>query len=977
MGMRRAIAAILALSIVILAPGPGAYEAAATIIRVPLKIATPGATGVVNANNRAVSLNNLSLPAGYLDIGLSHNAVLSSFITPEGTVSAAAESAEVSQVLAVSAQASAAMHGPAAAPASRGENKGLNPFASRKKEKAALSPTARLKGIGQDAVKLNVSAGDLSSAELKAKADFTVQGRDSGAVAAAPAVKGTFGALKNRLFGKNADRDNSDFTPKSSKEPQAPKSEEHLVYDIHDGYFRAGYLAATVWRAGTSLELPKVSKSFGRTKDGERVQFIKGLGYRIAELTKSEAAGQAFIARALKAKESEVASLIDASLSEVKTESGALLENLQDADYVQGYLTGLAWRPGKQLVMPAPSFADRFKFGLRKKMKARDERFMKGLYASLDGRAGSPVELIKEKLADGPAVGMRDFGVKLGYVLTEVLTPLHDAAIEQGLPYIPGKIIIPRSIKGLVLGHSIFIIFGIYMHISAQPYLVYGLTGSKTMMGVIRNVHFGAYSASSFLPIGPTIDKTDYRSMFVWTSVSRALLMGLIPVLFFSGYMTFAVLIAIVALNPMFQSLMTNSDAAARDSMLGRDENVVREGTAFLTKVSAIGGLVIPAAAAWVVSQLVVAFGSPGGYAAAYAGYALMLILSIPVFLLMVRDPRYYDPSVKQKPSTNPLNIFVPFWIVIRAPFRAARWLWGKAAKRLGRNRGEAVASKDVEAVLAEAKSREIPFVEGKPFKNFRERAARFFDKIEATQGVSVILRSDTLSILVAVTAIELFIADALMFVLIPNYIIDVIRPVAELASVPVIGSMLTTPVGIMGLMLTAGAIGRYMGSRWASGAKGARRIKKWGHKTLYRAAAVSGLTFWAMLIPTFFVAPAGAAGAAVMSIPLFAGAMAVLLAFEFAMSLLATPLGIAMSPVRRKQIPNDMVGKVSAAFTMVDVGLMAAGALLIGILIDLVPIQIAVAVIAVLITMTSILEWFAPNWLKKINPEGWEHGES
>jgi uncharacterized membrane protein len=70
-------------------------------------------------------------------------------------------------------------------------------------------------------------------------------------------------------------------------------------------------------------------------------------------------------------------------------------------------------------------------------------------------------------------------------------------------------------------------------------------------------------------------------------------------------------------------------------------------------------------------------------------------------------------------------------------------------------------------------------------------------------------------------------------------------------------------------------------------------------------------------------------------------------------------------------------VGKVSAAFTMVDVGLMAAGALLIGILIDLVPIQIAVAVIAVLITMTSILEWFAPNWLKKINPEGWEHGES
>ncbi|MFH0825124.1 MAG: hypothetical protein V2B18_20420, partial [Pseudomonadota bacterium] len=211
---------------------------------------------------------------------------------------------------------------------------------------------------------------------------------------------------------------------------------------------------------------------------------------------------------------------------------------------------------------------------------------------------------------------------------------------------------------------------------------------------------------------------------------------------------------------------------------------------------------------------------------------------------------------------------------------------------------------------------------------------------------------------------------------LIPNYIIDVIRPQAALASVPVIGSMMTTPVGIMGLMFTAGAIGRYLGSLWASGPKGAKRIKNWGHKTLYWAAGLSGLSFWLMLIPTFFVAPAGAAGVAAMSIPLFAGSMAILLSSQFLVSLLATPLGIAMSPVRRNQIPDDMVGKVSAAFTMVDVGLMAAGALAVGILIDLVPIQTAVILIAIAVTLTSILEFFTPGWLKKINPEGWEHGE-
>jgi len=973
--LRRASAATVCAALIITAPGLGAYEAFANVLRAPVLAGPSAGTGSIGAVGGAVSdIGGISNPA-LASMGATGLApLLPSLSLDAPDLSPASAIQGKTPVAAAGVKAArrlGASHAPALTPAEDlpGQAQERGPA------KAAVSAQTRLSGIAKLSSRLGADAAKAPAAGIKADADFTAPRIGKAADFSAPAVKGAFSPLRSRLFRSGQVQGRSYAEPEAPKQEESGAEGENLVFDIHKGYFKAGYLAASLWEQDTSIELPKTTKTLGRTSSKERIQFIQGLAYRIAELAKNESAARSFMAKAKGASDAEIGTLLDDILAGYDTAHPALRADLQDADFVQGYLTGMEWRPGKQLMMPAPSLRDRFSFGLRKKMKARDEKFMEGLYASLEGREGSPAASIKEKLADGPVVGSRDFGTRLGYVLSEVMEPLYDKVLDEKLPYLPGKIEIPRSLKGLVLGHTVFIMFGIYMHISAQPYLVYGLTGSKTMMGVIRNVHFGAYSASSFLPIGPAIDKTDFKTMFIWTSVARAMLMGLIPLLFFNGYMTFAVLIGIVALNPMFQSLMTNSDTASRDSFLGRDENVVREGTAFGTKVSAVSGLVIPAAAAWVVSQLVVAFGNPGGYAMAYAGYAVMLLASIPIFMLMIRDPRYYDPSVQVTPSKNPLNIFMPLWTVVKIPYIGLKWLVGKIRKLRGRKDAE-VSALD-QQVLEEAGTREVPFEKGRRVKNLREKMARFFDKIEATQGVSVILRSDTLSLLVAITAIELFIADALMFVVIPNYIIDVIRPTAALASVPVIGSMLTTPVGIMGLMLTAGAVGRYLGSRWASGPKGARRIKKWGHKALYRGAAISGLTFWAMLIPTFFVAPAGAAGAAAMSIPLFAGSMAVLLAFEFFLSMLATPLGIAMAPVRRKQIPNHMVGKVSAAFTMVDVGLMALGALVVGILIDIVPIQTAIAIIATAVTMTSILEWFAPGWLKKINPEGWENGQS
>ncbi|MEE8425367.1 MAG: hypothetical protein V3S11_06040, partial [Elusimicrobiota bacterium] len=443
-----------------------------------------------------------------------------------------------------------------------------------------------------------------------------------------------------------------------------------------------------------------------------------------------------------------------------------------------------------------------------------------------------------------------------------------------------------------------------------------------------------------------------------------------IPLLFFTGHLTFAVLAVIVALNPYFQNMMTTSDSAAQASILGTNDIIVREGHAFGTKISAVAHLILPVVTAYLVSLLVLSFGEPGGYAMAYAVYAVLLIVAIPVFQFMVRDPRYHDPSIKNKPTRSPLYIFYPFWVLVRVPFRLLKKLFGGIFRR---GKAKDGAQEEEPDWLKDAEGRVVPYQEGHRIKNAREWLARKFDRMEATQGVSVIMRSDTLSLLMAVFAVELFVSNALVFVVIPNYIIDIVQPTAALTWIPVVGDLLATKVGVMGLIFTLQGVGQYLGAHWSSGVKGDRRMKYWGHKTLFRAAALSGVTFWALMLPVFLV---GEFAGGALPLWLFLTSFGILVVQNFIMAILATPLLLAMSPVQRKQIPNDMVGKVSAAFSMIDLSLVAVGALVIGMIIDVVPIGWAVALIALALTWTSVLEWFTPNWLEKINPPGWLPGE-
>lgn len=598
-------------------------------------------------------------------------------------------------------------------------------------------------------------------------------------------------------------------------------------------------------------------------------------------------------------------------------------------------------------------------------------------------------------------------------------------------PEAPVKV--PRALWGLIVG-DVLMTIGYYMHILSQPFLVQGLTGSSAAVGLIRNVHYASYTASSFFSLGTVVDKTDYGTLMAGSYLIRALLMGAIPLLFVTGHLTLATLAVVVAINPFFQNISTTTDESAQISILGTDERVINKGKALVTKTLALANL-LPLVSGLLVGWLVAAFGATAGYAYAYAGYAAFLLLAVPFLQVLLADPRHADPNVQEKPSRNWLNLLLPIRAVletlafasgatetirtVRRRYLAGPWSLRKAlaaaalaasaplwlvvggvvvqVRRLGRAfssaRG-ALASYRTARAAADASDGGAASAKVR----LRERLARLFERFEATRGVSFILRNNVLWILSLVATANLFLADALDFVVMPNFIAQVLVPRLDLAWVPVVGGLLSTSAGVFTLLIIAGSAAALLVTRFFEGDGGLARIRRLGHRALYRVAALGSASFLLLLIPAFFLAPSPelrslleigyrlmedpatkAEGAAIVSrvleqLPLwkFGAGLGITLLVQFLTSLLQIPLLLAMAPVRNKQIPPEKVGSVITAFTIIEVVLMGAGSLVLGVLVDAFTIQIAMLVVMGFVGASALLEWLVPGWLSKEKPEGW-----
>ncbi len=485
---------------------------------------------------------------------------------------------------------------------------------------------------------------------------------------------------------------------------------------------------------------------------------------------------------------------------------------------------------------------------------------------------------------------------------------------------------------GTIIGHGVLTVFGIELHVISQPFLVMETLGqSKTTMGIVRNVHSGAYSLTNLLPIGYLVDKTDFRALFIGTSLARALLMGAIPALWLTGNLTIAALLVIVALNPLFQTTMVVAERSAIMAAVGKDEKLNKEATAALGKWEALAGMFMPLLAGWALGALVTSFGL-GGYALAYGIYSAMLVLAVPLYWFMVRDPR--DPKdlgvegFRRFGAETVKFLFAIVKTVLLLPWTALRGLW-----RFFATRKTAPASD-----------------EGAP-RGWKEALARWCDGHESTKGLGYILRNRTLSILMMIGAIEAFLMEALPMVVLPNYIVDVVG--AAPTGVPVIGTLLATSGGILGLMFSAEYMGRFFSSWYMEGERGDKLIAKWGHGRFYRAAAMSSLLIWLMWVVPVFAAP----GSFWVSLLAVVGVMGVMQFFH-------APIHIVMAPVKRAEIPDEMLGRVESSFDMIDLALAATGALIAGLMLDFLSITAAMGVIAGAVSLTALFQWFAPRLL-------------
>ncbi|MDP3541821.1 MAG: hypothetical protein Q8T11_05065, partial [Elusimicrobiota bacterium] len=584
-------------------------------------------------------------------------------------------------------------------------------------------------------------------------------------------------------------------------------------------------------------------------------------------------------------------------------------------------------------------------------------------------------------------------------------------------PAAPSKL--PRSLWGLFWGHHITTVFGVNFHVLSLPFLVKDALGmGLAAMGLARNIHMGSMALVNLLPIGYLIDRTDYRVVFIATSLARALLMAAIPLLFMSAGLHFTVLAAIIAVNPIFQSVMIVADGAARKSFLGKDPKLNKDAAATIGKWDSLAGMLMPLVAGWGVGMLVTGFGL-GGYALAYGVYGALLVASIPFYWFMVRDARF-PGNDRMGPFAfaaqvagfigallasmiHPVTLlltwsFRSFFAHVRPEFPAAfgaRALWA-AREALVALAGAALLPLALLKLLFKIPGA-IKAARGK--SGPRRSLPEVLDGYKQMEGVAFILRNRILRILTLVMALEVLLIDALPFVLIPSLITDALGKAPALLSVPLWAAAIPAALAVL-----------------AAGARAFTRFKSWrpAGGLAAAAAAIAAVSFFPSILLVQVATAGGIMGllfsveyvgrfipsarlegekgdkiiekhghgrfyrraafasllfwALLAPVYLTAGMfwvnLAIIAAVLFTVQFFHAPVGIVMEPVKRAQMDDDKLARIESAVFMIDVALQSVGALMLGLLLDFAGLAPALIATAVFLTITAVLQYNVPRWI-------------
>ncbi len=486
---------------------------------------------------------------------------------------------------------------------------------------------------------------------------------------------------------------------------------------------------------------------------------------------------------------------------------------------------------------------------------------------------------------------------------------------------------LPKSLWSLFWASSILTSFGAYFYILSQPFLVMNaLKKSKTMMGVLRNIQLGTMAIVNLLPVGLMVDKTNFRVLFVSTMIGRAALMATVPLLFFLGHFSFLALAAVTVANAVFQGIQAIVYGAASNAFVGTDGKLNKEASAIITKYSSLAGIAFPIVVGAIVGSLVWHFGS-AGYAIAYGLYSLFLLAAIPVYWFGIKDPR----------TGLEITTFSQFF---KAAGQLIRHLFTKSSKAA------------FESLRGMAKNFQLKRAENiTPKPSWLDSFLKFLARHEATQGLTYILKNRILKVWLFSSSLDSLLSDALPMVVFPIFIGKLLVPPTHLPAL--LASLFGTAGGVLGLTFAVESLGLFLGAWMMQGSRGDALIQKLGVKGFYRIAGTSSPLFWLMWLFPAILFP----GAFWVNLPL-------VLAVQLLTSFFHAPIGVAMAPVVRQEIPNDYLGRVASAFFIVQILSSALGGIAMGVLLDFVPISLAMVIAAVSVTIMGVIDWIIPHWL-------------
>jgi MFS family permease len=149
---------------------------------------------------------------------------------------------------------------------------------------------------------------------------------------------------------------------------------------------------------------------------------------------------------------------------------------------------------------------------------------------------------------------------------------------------------------------------GSHMTFLALPWFVLSTTGSATKMGVVLAAELAPIALLG-IPSGTVVAKLGARRTMILSDLARAPLIASIPMLHALGWLTFGLLLVIVALVGVFIAPYFASQRLVLPELVGDDEHVVAQANAVLEGAQrttsllgpALAGLLIAAAGAPVV----------------------------------------------------------------------------------------------------------------------------------------------------------------------------------------------------------------------------------------------------------------------------------------------------------------------------------------------------------------------------------------